>query len=116
MNKILDLRKEEKVLLNIILPDGSSVEIYTPSKYISDLFPIIGEKIKKITKPSGDDIEGYMEAIDFLYEATALIISRNKNEITYKAADIKKLMSDKQMLLFLTNYSTAIKEILNSKN
>lgn len=116
MNKILDLRKEERVLLNIILPNGDRIDIFTPSKYIGDLFPLIGTKIKEITKPSNDDIEGYLDAINFLYEATALIISRNKNEITYSSDDIKKLMSDKQMLLFLTNYSNAIKELLNSKN
>lgn len=115
MRKILDLRKEEKVLLSVIMSDGEKLDVYTPSKYISDLFPIIAEKIRNISKDTGD-IQERIESIEFLYEATALILSRNKNEITYSAEQIKRLMTDNQMLVFMTNYSKAIKEIIESKN
>lgn len=111
----LDLRRSERVKWNVILPDGKKIQITSPSKAQSDLFPVVGNAIlsifeKDVTKEELEECE------NILYESTAALLSRNTESRLFSKKDVEKLFSKEQAIDFLCKYTDLLSEIIKSKN
>lgn len=111
----LDLRKEEKVTMKVILPNGEQVEVLPPSKGLSDQFAKIGEAI--VMASSADlTIEEKVEAISFLYGAAADLMSRNTAAKQYTKEYLEQQMATNQIVRVFETYSKMLKEVILAKN
>lgn len=110
MSKSFDFNKLKPKTMTVTLSDEEKtvLTVMTPDKKLRDELEIIRDSIEE----SDED-----ELNEALYEATAKVLSRNKQGIEITVEKVKKLFDDiEYVLAFLDAYSSFVNELSSSKN
>ena len=110
--RVLDLMSNERPTLRIILPpDKATIDVFTPTKALRDLFPFLGESLQKVGNSTATD-----DDLDRLYDITAQILSRNMQCITFTQTDLENRLDTREVTQILNAYLNFLRETVNSKN
>ena len=104
MAKALDFTKVKKEYLPVTFPDGKNILVGTPTKAIFNSLEFL------------DSDEGENENIDGLYEACALVMSRNKTGAVISKEYIESVFDLQDVITFFSAYKAFLVEVLNGKN
>ena len=110
MANTFDFNKVKLKTMDVTLSDEkkTTLVVMTPDKKLMDEL--------KSFKGASQNLDE-TEVLDSLYELTAKIMSRNKNNIKISAEMLKELYDDiGYIIAFLNAYIDFVKELINSKN
>lgn len=110
-NKSLNFNKVKKSIFTVTLPDENEtvLMILSPTK------AIMRTLVNLQTTMNSDDVEDET-ATDALYEACAVIMSKNKTGHEITAEMLEELFDIEDLYLFINEYTNFISEMTNSKN
>ena len=116
MAKTLDFTKTKKKFLTVKLDDADKtvLAVNTPQKEVFEALVECGSKLDGIDKTN--DPDEVNEALAALYEVCAIALSNNKNGKHFTAADLGKMLSFEDLVLFFTTYMDFVGEVAAEKN
>lgn len=109
MPKILDFSKSKKPTVAMKLPDGTTVNLFTPSKELM-------EEILDSQEVFESASSGNREKLDELYNLAARLMSNNKEERDFSSDDVEGMLSTKDIQRFIHGYAEFVAEQSNEKN
>lgn len=109
MAKSLNFNTVKKAVLPVTLPDENKTTllITTPTKAIMNVLVDLEKSLKETDDDTGADV---------LYEACALIMSRNKAGRVVTVEELEEILDIEDMFLFINTYTDFVGELTNSKN
>lgn len=109
--KVLDLTAKERPSIQYVLTEDITIDVFTPTKAVKELFSSLGEALIKLGKHEATE-----DDIDTIFDVSAKILSRNKQGISFTKNDLLNLLDTDDVAEILIAYADFLNETITSKN
>lgn len=109
MAKSLNFKTRKKDFLTVTFPDDTVILVGTPTKALFSALTTMQNELTDVDNTSD-------ESLDSLYDACAVVMSRNKTGKTITREYLENVLDFEDIIVFFNSYMEFIGELSNSKN
>lgn len=108
----IDLMGRPRPVFTVKLPpDGLTVRISTPTKYVADCFTAIGAALEHVHEGKHD-----LDDIEMLYRSMTQILSTNLDNTPITARMLRERLSPPDLVDFFAEYMSFLEGLIRAKN
>lgn len=109
MANSLNFKTRKKDFLTVTFPDDTVIMVGTPTKGIFSALTTMQNELRDVDDTSD-------ESLDSLYDACAVVMSRNKTGREITREYLENILDFEDIIVFFNSYMEFIGNLANSKN